>query len=607
MCGISGYVGQKNASAVVIEALERLSYRGYDSAGICIFENSGLKTVKSAGKIDVLKNCLEKTPLPIAKCAIGHTRWATHGAVNDENSHPHGTENVMLVHNGIIENYLIIKEKLTAFGYTFKSETDTECAALLLDYNYSRLRDPFAALRKTADKLQGTFAFTVMFSDIKDTVFALRRESPLLIGIDGCETHIASDIPAFLPFTNKYFRLEDGEIAQIDSFGVKVYDKSGEEVAKIPESASFDEMSTQKNGFKHYMRKEIDEESEIVARLINFYTSKNGTVSFSELDEKRLKDAKKITVVGCGTAYHAGLYLKFLLESKGGIEVDCEIASELRYSKKKIGKEDVLIFISQSGETADTLSCLRMATGGGAYTVGIVNVKGSAIASEADAVIYTHAGVEIAVASTKAYTAQCTVCALFSVYVSQILGQSSENDAKKQIDEIKKLPALINSAIEDEELIYEAAKEIKEADNLFFIGRQSDYIAALEGSLKLKEISYIHSECYPAGELKHGTISLITEGTPVIVLMCEKRMRAKTLSNLKEVSARGAKTVAVCPLDTDVAAVADIVIGVPDTESSFVAPIALATTLQLLSYHTAILRGADVDQPRNLAKSVTVE
>lgn len=606
MCGISGYVGHKNASEVVTEALERLSYRGYDSAGICISEDSGLRAIKAAGKIEVLKNLLKKQPLPFTKCAIGHTRWATHGAVNDRNSHPHGTKSVMLVHNGIIENYLLIKEKLTAFGYTFKSETDTECAALLLDYNYSKLRDPISALRKTADKLQGSFAFAVMFADIKDTVFALRRESPLLIGIDGCETHIASDIPAFLPFTKKYFRLEDGEIAKITPLGVKVYGKSGDEIVKTTESASFDEASTQKNGFKHYMRKEIDEECDIVTRLIDIYTSKNGAVNFPELDENKLKGVKKITVVGCGTAYHAGLYLKFVLELVGGIEVDCEIASELRYSKKKIGKDDLLIFISQSGETADTLSCLRMAKNVGAYTVGIVNVKGSAIASEADAVIYTHAGVEIAVASTKAYTAQCTVCALFSVYVSQISGGVSENDAKKHIDEIKKLPTLINTAIKSEELIYEAAKEIKNASNLFFIGRQSDYIAALEGSLKLKEISYIHSECYPAGELKHGTISLITEGTPVIVLMCEKRMRAKTLSNLKEVSARGAKTIVVCPLDTDVASVADVVIGVPDTES-LVAPIALGTTLQLLSYHTATLRGTDVDQPRNLAKSVTVE
>ncbi len=608
MCGISGYVGNKNASEVVLGALEKLSYRGYDSAGISVLTDGipKIATEKCKGRISALRQRVSENPLPPSSAAIGHTRWATHGAVTDANSHPHGTDKVTLVHNGIIENHRLIKERLTALGYTFKSETDTECAALLADYFYSKLGEPLSALRETASGLQGSFALAVMFADVPNTVFAMRKESPLLIGLGDGETFIASDIPAFLSCTKKYFRLADYEIAKIDLSGVRVYNKRLEEVSRSAETASFDEAAAEKGGFEHFMRKEISEEVAIVTRLYSIFTDGNGLPQIPKLDTERIKNSRRITVVGCGTAYHAGLYLRFLLRKLARTDADCEIASEFRYSGPLLDKSDTVIFISQSGETADTLSCLRMAKAAGAYTVGIVNAVGSSLASEADTAIYTYAGMEIAVASTKAYTAQCTVAVALAVHIARILGKISDEKAKGYALDIKKLPELIGSSIGQEDIIKDAAREISDAEHIFFIGRQADYIAALEGSLKLKEISYIHSECYPAGELKHGTISLITESTPVIALISDRKMKKKTLSNLKEVAARGAKTVAVSPLDEDVAAVADVIISIPYSES-IVTPIAIGSTLQLLAYHAAKKRGSDIDQPRNLAKSVTVE
>lgn len=604
MCGIIGYTGYKNASEVALAALEKLSYRGYDSAGICVYAK-GLKTEKAAGKIGVLRERLALSPLPASHTGIGHTRWATHGGVSDTNSHPHGNARVQIVHNGIIENYLILKQKLTAFGYTFVSETDSEVVALFIDYFYGKLGDPVAALREVADKLKGSFALCVMFADVPDTIYALRRESPLLVGIGKDETFISSDIPAFLSYTNRYFRLAEGEIAVVTREKTTVYDRRGKEVRRNLQIAAFDAESAERGGYAHFMRKEIAEEKSIVAHLTSLYLDAHGFPAFG-LDRERLLKVRHITLVGCGTAYHAGLYAKYLIEKLARVRCECVVASEFRYADPILEEEDLCLFISQSGETADTISSLRMAKEKGAFTVGIVNVVGSTVATEVDNVFYTHAGVEIAVASTKAYTAQCSLLALFALFFARAVGKLSDEETKSLMKEFKKVPDLIGKAIESEETLSEVAAEIRDAQDLFFLGRGFDYAAALEASLKLKEITYIHSESYPAGELKHGTISLITEKTPVIALFGERAMREKMLANLKEVSARGAKTIAVCPSSDAVASVADILIDLPDEEGLFL-PIAEATLMQLLAYHTAALRGCDIDQPRNLAKSVTVE
>ena len=604
MCGIAGYVGTKNASEIITDSLKKLSYRGYDSAGISVY-SSGIKTVKCAGKINELEKKIKAEPLPRALAGIGHTRWATHGAVTDANSHPHEGENVVIVHNGIIENYLLLKQKLISFGYEFKSETDTEAGALLIDYFYKKTNDPISALREAVGKIHGSYAIAAMFKDIPNKIFAVRRESPLLIGVGNTETFIASDIPAFLSETKRYFRLGEGEIAMISTDGFKVFDRRGEEVKKNLQTANFDPECAERGGYDHFMRKEIAEESGIVSRLISIYSDCHG-LPFFDIDPDIVKNTSHISIIGCGTAYHAGLYLKYLFEKIARVRTDCHIASEFRYTEPLFDEDELVIFISQSGETADTLTALKAVKAMGVRTLGIVNVVGSAIACEADDVIYTHAGVEIAVASTKAYTAQCTVAALLAAYFASVRTRISREELRSFALEIKKLPDVISHATRAEEAIMEVADEIKDAENLFFIGRRADYIAAIEGSLKLKEISYIHSESYPAGELKHGTISLITEKTPVIALFGDKEMIPKTLSNLKEVASRGAKTIAISAPDKDIAEVCDIMIDMPRS-GELLFPIAMASMLQLLAYHTANKRGCDVDQPRNLAKSVTVE
>ena len=604
MCGIAGYIGTKNAAEVITSSLKKLSYRGYDSAGISVY-SSGIKTVKCAGKIDVLEKRLKDNPLPAARVGIGHTRWATHGAVTDKNSHPHEGDTVAIVHNGIIENYLLLKQKLISFGYEFKSETDTEVGALLIDYFYKKTNDPVCALREAVGKIHGSYAIAAIFKDVPDKIFAVRRESPLLIGVGKDETFIASDIPAFLSETKRYFRLGEGEIAVVSTEGFRVFDRRGDEVKKNLQTAPFDAESAEKGGFDHFMRKEIAEESAIVGRLISMYSDCHGLPYF-EINPDIVKNTSHITVIGCGTAYHAGLYLKYLFERIARIRTDCHIASEFRYTEPIFDKGELVIVISQSGETADTLTCLRSVKEHGVRTLGIVNVVGSSIACEADTVIYTHAGVEIAVASTKAYTAQCTVAVLLAANFAAVQGKISRDELRDFALEIKKLPDVISHATREEAAIIEVAEEIKDAENLFFIGRRADYIAAIEGSLKLKEISYIHSESYPAGELKHGTISLITEKTPVIALFGDREMIPKTLSNLKEVASRGAKTIAISAPDKDIAEVSDIMLDMPRS-GELLFPIAMASMLQLLAYHTARARGCDVDQPRNLAKSVTVE
>ena len=604
MCGIIGYIGKRDAAKVAVNGLEKLSYRGYDSAGIAVYSN-GLHKKKAAGKIDALKALLEKEPLPTATAAIGHTRWATHGAVTDYNSHPHGNDNLLIVHNGIIENYLLLRSRLTALGYSFSSDTDTETAALLIDYYYSKSKDKLGAIREACDAIRGSYAILAMFADEPDEIWCVRHESPLLIGIGEGEHFISSDIPAFLAYTKSYLRLAEGEIVRINHSGLTIFNENNEPIEKIPEIAAFDAESAEKEGYDHFMRKEISDEVGIISKLSALYRGENGEPALT-FDKESLRNITHISIIGCGTAYHAGLYGKIVLEKLTGIRTDCYVASEYRYSNPITDKNELVIFISQSGETADTLSCLRMAKRNGAKTLGIVNAVGSSIAMEADSTVYVQAGVEIAVASTKAYTAQCVTLALLAADLALSLGKIDLEEAKSLAASIAKTGKTIENYIKLEDAIIEVAKEIHTAENLFFIGRRYDYITAIEASLKLKEISYIHSEAYAAGELKHGTISLITEKTPVIALFGDKEMKDKTLSNLKEVAARGARTVAISVPDKHIAEVADIVIDLEDSDALF-APISMATVLQLLAYHIAKLRGCDIDQPRNLAKSVTVE
>ena len=603
MCGIAGYAGKDNGVRIVVDSLKKLSYRGYDSAGISVFMNGDIKTKKCAGRIENLEELLACGEELYGNACIGHTRWATHGCVSDQNSHPHGSDAVSIVHNGIIENYATLKEELLSEGYTFKSETDTEVGALLLDKVYRELGDPKAALFAVSKMLHGSFAIAATFRDFPDKIFAVRKESPLMVGVSEDGVFIASDIPAFLQHTRQYFRLGEGEIVVVSPEGYKAYDKDGNEIEKEIKTAPFDIESAKKEGYDHFMRKEISDEPGIVSRLISIYTDEFGMPKF-DISDDIVKNTSHITIVGCGTAYHAGLYFKYILEKISNVRADVYIASEFRYSLPRFSEGELVVVISQSGETADTISSLKAVKEKGIKTLGIVNVVGSTIATLTDEVVYTYAGLEISVASTKAYTAQCTVSALLALNLAR---RDEENlpVVNALCEEVKKLPDVIGQIIESEDSINHVANEIHTAENLFFIGRRADYIAALEGSLKLKEISYIHSECYPAGELKHGTISLVTDKTPVVSLFGDTELIPKMVSNLKEVSSRGAITVGIAARESGISG-CDYLIELPAIDTALF-PITCATSLQLFAYHVARARGCDIDMPRNLAKSVTVE
>ena len=603
MCGIAGYAGKDNGVRIVVDSLKKLSYRGYDSAGISVFMNGDIKTKKCAGRIEKLEELLACGEELYGNACIGHTRWATHGCVSDQNSHPHGSDAVSIVHNGIIENYATLKEELISEGYTFKSETDTEVGALLLDKIYRELGDPKAALFAVSKMLHGSFAIAATFRDFPDKIFAVRKESPLMVGVSEDGVFIASDIPAFLQHTRQYFRLGEGEIVVVSPEGYKAYDKDGNEIEKEIKTAPFDIESAKKEGYDHFMRKEISDEPGIVSRLISIYTDEFGMPKF-DISDDIVKNTSHITIVGCGTAYHAGLYFKYILEKISNVRADVYIASEFRYSLPRFSEGELVVVISQSGETADTISSLKAVKEKGIKTLGIVNVVGSTIATLTDEVVYTYAGLEISVASTKAYTAQCTVAALLALNLAR---RDEENlpVVNALCEEVKKLPDVIGQIIESEDGINHVANEIHTAENLFFIGRRADYIAALEGSLKLKEISYIHSECYPAGELKHGTISLVTDKTPVVSLFGDTELIPKMVSNLKEVSSRGAITVGIAARESGISG-CDYLIELPAIDTALF-PITCATSLQLFAYHVARARGCDIDMPRNLAKSVTVE
>ena len=609
MCGIVGYVGQRSCTDVLMDGLSRLEYRGYDSAGIAVFENGIIKVAKSKGRLKDLADKMDREGRLEGHAGIGHTRWATHGEPSDRNSHPHGGGSVTIVHNGIIENYKRLKDFLLSKGRTFESDTDTEVVAQLLDYYYQATPgDPVKAIIKTMKELEGSYALGVVFADFPDTVFALRKESPLIVGLGEGESFIASDVTAILQYTRDYYLLEPNEIAVLSKDGAKVYDLHYQEIKKERKTADWDVSAAEKGGYPHFMIKEIHEQPVAVKTTIAPRIT-DGMPDLSEcgITPERLREFHAIHVVACGTAMHAGMVGKYVIEKLAKVPVNVDIASEFRYREPLVGEGDLVIIISQSGETADSLAAMRLAKELGAKTLAIVNAKGSSIAREADMLIYTHAGPEIAVASTKAYMVQIAVMYLFAFELALAKGVIDEAECRRLTALLQETPAQIEQVLADKELTQKIAAELITADSLLYIGRGLDYALSMEGSLKLKEISYIHSESYAAGELKHGTISLITENMPVIAVATQQRLYEKTISNVKEVKARGAKVVLICREgccpDQDVA---DHVFQIPNFDDLLM-PMIAVVPLQLIAYYTAVLKGTDVDKPRNLAKSVTVE
>ena len=610
MCGIIGYAGAKDTVKVLLDGLETLEYRGYDSAGIALHTNSGIMTVKTKGKLAALAEKMKEVGRVQSACGIGHTRWATHGEPSDKNSHPHSTDNLALVHNGIIENYAELAAVLSANGYSFLSETDTEVAAKLIDMLYLKHKDPLKAIFEASQIIHGSYAFGIIFKDFGGTIFSIRKDSPLIVSDCDSGGIIASDIPAILAHTKKYYRLDEGVVAKISHDGVRFFNKELNEIEQKAEVINWDLEQAQKGGFPHFMIKEIHEEPDAVRKtLAPRIKDQLPYFDVEALGTDFINKFESIHIVACGTAMHAGLVGKAVIEKLARVPVAVEIASEFRYRDPILRKNDLVILISQSGETADTLAALRHAKSKGVYTLAIVNVIGSSVAREADSVMYTRAGPEIAVASTKAYTVQCALLYLLAVRLAEARKKLSEKESKKLCsDMLNEIPASIERALKLEEKIKASAKRLAEAELLFFIGRGIDYQIAVEASLKLKEISYIHSEAYAAGELKHGTISLITNGTPVIAIVTDKKLCEKMISGIREVKARGAWVLAVCSesLSNSQEIPCDDMIVIPDTLDDLQF-FPTATALQLLAYSVSAEKGLDVDKPRNLAKSVTVE
>lgn len=607
MCGIVGYVGREECADILVDALRRLEYRGYDSAGIAVFEDDNIKTIKAKGKIsDGLLVKLNAAGKLHATAGIGHTRWATHGEPSDVNSHPLGNSRISIVHNGIIENYRKIKDFLISEGYTFESETDTETVAKLLDYYYKG--DPIDAIIKTIGEIEGSYSLGILFRDFKNTIYAVRKDSPLIVGKGQNESYIASDVTAILDHTRDYYLLEPEEIAVLSEEGISFVDIHKNPIEKKLMTADWDIDAAEKGGYKHFMLKEIHEQPEAVKKTIapRIYEGMP-TLEECGMTEEQLRKYKNIFVVACGTAMHAGLVGKYVIEKIGRIPVTVDVASEFRYRDPIVSADDLVILVSQSGETADTLEALRLSKRLGADTLAIVNAKGSSIAREADMVLYTHAGPEISVASTKAYMVQLAVFYLIAFELSYARGAISEEKCRKYIKLLENVPNEIKDMLENPEKSQYVASKLIASENLLYIGRGLDYALSMEGSLKLKEISYIHSESYAAGELKHGTISLVTDGMPVIAVATQDEIYDKTVSNVKEVKARGAYTIMITKENHIPASdVSDFTITVPDTDGLLMPMIAIIP-LQLIAYYTADLKGNDVDKPRNLAKSVTVE
>lgn len=607
MCGIVGYVGPRDCSDVLVSALTRLEYRGYDSAGIAVFENGKIEVAKTKGRLSDLSEKMEKEGKPKGHAGIGHTRWATHGQPSDVNSHPHSGKRVTIVHNGIIENYIELKEYLTKKGKTFLSDTDTEVVAQLLDLKYDG--DPLDTIHTVIRMLKGSFALGIVFADYPDTVFAVRRESPLIVGVGDNESFIASDVPAILNYTKKYYLMNHDEIVKLTHDGVEFYDSHMLPITKELQEADWDMDAAEKGGYPHFMIKEIHEQPEAIKRTV-LPRIRDNMPDLSEcgITLENIKDFKNIHIVACGTAMHAGMVGKYVIEGLARVPVNVDIASEFRYRNPIVGEGDLVIIISQSGETADSKAAMSLAKEYGAKTLAIVNAKGSSIAREADMLIYTHAGPEIAVASTKAYMVQIAVMYLFAFQLALAKGKITEDECKSLLTSLMEVPDKVEETLEKvmDDCQY-AGSSLVNADSLLYIGRGLDYALSMEGSLKLKEISYIHSESYAAGELKHGTISLITEEMPVIAVATQNALFEKTLSNVKEVRSRGAYVILVCDEECHIGSdVADQIIRVPKIREELM-PMLAIVPLQLIAYYTSLHRGNDIDKPRNLAKSVTVE
>ena len=606
MCGIVGYVGKRSAQDVLLDGLEKLEYRGYDSAGVALALDGGIRVVKSKGRLTQLRQKLAAQVLAQSFCGIGHTRWATHGEPSDVNSHPHSTPRVSIVHNGIIENYGILKERLMAKGYTFESETDTEVLVKLIDSCYTG--DPLRALQEALAKVRGSYALAVLFRDRPDTIFAVKRESPLIVGWGEGENFVASDIPALLKYTRRYSVLEEGDMAVCTAEGIRFYNEFAEPVQRPVLTADWDMEAAEKGGYPHFMLKEINEQPTAITATVSPRVEDGmPDLRIPQLTDEVLRGIGTVHLVGCGTAMHAGMVGKAAIETLARVPAEVDIASEFRYRDPILNPNDLVIIISQSGETSDTLAALKLAKSRGVPVLAIVNVVGSSIARAADYVLYTYAGPEIAVASTKAYMVQLCVLYLFALRLAYARGRLSAAETRRYTAQLLHAPEVVRARLADCEQIKYLASRYMNTQSCFFIGRGFDYSLSLEGSLKLKEISYVHSDAYAAGELKHGTISLITDGVPVIALATQKQVYEKTISNAKETRSRGARVLLFTTKNAVVPeGVADAVVRLDDYEDLLM-PLQLIVPLQLFAYYMAVLRGCDVDKPRNLAKSVTVE
>lgn len=609
MCGIVGYIGNKSATPFLIEGLTKLEYRGYDSAGIAVFDGENIRVEKSVGRLSALVDKISQDK-PEGNLGIGHTRWATHGRPSDLNAHPHTdcSGDFVVVHNGIIENYLSIKEELLAEGHKFISETDTEVVAHLLEDLYDG--DFEEAVRSVLRRVEGSYSLVFMSKKHPDRLICAKRENPLVVGLGEGENFIASDIPAIINRTRRAYILGDGEVAIVRKDGVAIQNKRGEPIEKKVFTVNWNAEAAEKGGYEHFMLKEIHEQPKAVKDTMRERIKKDGSqVVLNELNwtSKFLGSFNKIYIIACGTAYHAGLVGKFYIEKLARVLVEVDVASEFRYRNPIVDKNTLVIVVSQSGETSDTLAALKESKRLGAKTLAITNVVGSSIAREAEQVLYTWAGPEIAVASTKAYTTQLILFFMLALYMAEIKNTLQPAKVRELITLLKKIPAQISETLTDVEPIKTFAKRYGFNEDVFYIGRSLDYDVALEGSLKLKEVSYIHAEAYSAGELKHGTLALIVEGVPVIALATQKSVYEKTLSNIKEVKARDAVVIGIAAEgDEELAKYVDHVIYVPETDELLI-PLLTVVPLQLLAYFAAITRGCDVDKPRNLAKSVTVE
>lgn len=608
MCGIVGYIGKNQASPILLDGLSKLEYRGYDSAGIAVFNNNEIEVSKAKGRLSVLSEKTDGGNSVKGTMGIGHTRWATHGEPSDVNSHPHLSMSgrFAVVHNGIIENYISLKKKLIDKGFEFISETDTEVIAHLFEYYYTG--DILDTMAKVINRVEGSYALGVLCSDYPDSFIAVRKASPLIVGIGDGENFIASDVTAILKHTRSIYRLEDNEIVMLKRDGVTVYNKDKEEVQKEMFTVDWDVSAAEKGGYEHFMMKEIEEQPTAIRDTIS-PRIKDGKIILDDisLTTQDIKNINKIYIVACGSAYHVGVVGKYVIEKLCRIPVEVQVASEFRYCDPIINKNDLVIVISQSGETADTLAALKEAKNHGARILSIVNVVGSAIANASDDVIYTWAGPEIAVATTKAYSTQLTVIYLIAGYMAEKLGMFTSGEYSQFIEGLESIPDKVAEILKSKEEVQYLASKFFNCHSIFFIGRNLDYAVSLEGSLKLKEISYIHSEAYAAGELKHGTISLIEDGTLVIALATGQELFDKTISNVKEVKARGAVVMGVTTNTHDkMEDAADYTVKIPDINEVLL-PSLSVIPLQLFGYYVASLKGCDIDKPRNLAKSVTVE